>query len=281
MATPPSTLQTLDRARRIRRHSPLAVALRMPLAGAWVGVRFALAPLLWLAYRSGARMDLAYQLDSFLKRQLFPLTERPDEVLRRDLATPLMDESGGEREGGESRPSAWPQLKTAALDLQKHAQGRPLLLVLYRGRWCPYSRLHLTDLSQVVESLERMGVAVLAVSTHKHEPWWRSHGVAMPFAADPEGELFRAMGVRIEPNFAQQAWGLLLPHESVFLFDSEGELVMADVRRLNSTKTGQTFLAGTLWLEHARALVQLDRPARGRRQCRPPSAEVSVEVSAR
>ena len=273
MAANPSALPALGRTRRIRRHSARAVAVRMPLAGAWVGLRFALAPLLWLVYRSGVRMELAYQLDSFIKRMLFPLTEGPDEVLRRDVATPLIAASENEEDAAESRPAAWPQLQTAALDLQRHARGRPLLLVLYRGRWCPYSRLHLSDLSQVVEGLERMGVAVLAVSTHNHERWWRSMGVAVPFAADPEGELFRAMGVRIEPNFAQQAWGLLLPHESVFLFDREGELVMADVRRLNSTKTGQTFLSGAKWLQYARALVQLDRPSRPSRQGRAQSVE--------
>ncbi|MDT8997714.1 redoxin domain-containing protein [Paucibacter sp. APW11] len=248
MATVPS---------RIQPHSSIAVALRMPLAGLWIALRFAVAPLLWLRYRSGSRMDWAYAVDTFFKRQFFPLTEASDELVRDDVnAAPhaVCRQVDGPAPAGVG--VGWPEVAGRAPDLKRFAAGRPLLLILFRGTWCPYSRLHLTDLATVAAELESLGVAVLAVSAREQSRWWHAHGVKLPFAVDPDGDLFRSMRVRIEPGFAQRAWGLLLPHESVFLFNERGELLVADVRRLNSTKTRQTFLSSAQWLQFARGLAK-------------------------
>jgi len=221
----------------------------MPFAGFWIGLRFLLVPLLWLRYRTGSRMDWAFAADTFMKRALFPLTEGVDEEVRNDV-------------GAVARTAGWPRAAGSPVDLKSFANGRPLLLVLYRGSWCPYSRLHLTDLAVSAQALEDLGVAVLAVSARGHEAWWRSKGIAFRMAADPDGDLFRAMGVRIEPRLAQRVWGMLLPHESVFLFDRDGRLAAVDARRLKSTKTKQTFLSGAQWLKFARALAPAGGPSR-------------------
>ncbi|AOJ05453.1 MULTISPECIES: redoxin domain-containing protein [Burkholderia] len=257
---------------RIRRHSPFVAALRTPLAGVWVGIRFLLIPLLWLRYRTGSRMDWAFSVDAFMKRSLYPLTETPDDALKRDLELPasvqsrydIADPADGETDAAPPPRSenGWASLGHHPIDLARFANGRPLLLILYRGNWCPYSRLHLADLSTVAHRLETLGVAVLAVSARRHDDWWRAKGISLAFAADPDGDLFHAMGVRIAPPLSHRVWGMLLPHESGFLFDRHGNLVAADVRRLNPTKTKQTFLSATRWLALAHELADAERIAR-------------------
>jgi hypothetical protein len=39
-----------------------------------------------------------------------------------------------------------------------------------------------------------------------------------------------------------------VPHESAFLFDASGRLIVADVRRVSGYHTRQTFLSGEEWL---------------------------------
>ncbi len=236
---------TAARGVSIRRHSAAVAAARLPLAGLWIALRFLLIPILYVPLKFGSRMSWAFAVDSFMKRLLYPLTEQPDDALQNAVGSSpphRLPAIAVSREGVESQ-------------LSEIAAGRPLLLVLYRGSWCPYSRLHLADLAAVAEQMRELGITVLAVSAHNHEGWWRAKGVKLSFAADPDGELFRAMGVCIEPPLAHRAWGMLLPHESVFLFDRSGQLVMADLRRLSSTKTRQTFLRSARWLARGRELV--------------------------
>ncbi len=248
---------TTSNETRIRRHSPFIAAVRTPLSAIWIGIRFLLLPVLWLRYRMGSRMNWAFATDACMKRLLYPLTEGADETPRRDVEVPpalLAPPSPGAANG-------WARVSPHPVDLERFANGRPLLLILYRGSWCPYSRLHLTDLATVAQRLDELGVAVLAVSARNHAKWWHARGIALDFAADPDGDLFRAMGVRIEPPLAHRVWGMLLPHESVFLFDRNGNLVAADVRRLSATKTRQTFLSSTRWLTIAHALTDAERIA--------------------
>ena len=249
---------------RIRRHSPFTAAVRMPLTAMWVSIRFLLIPVLWLPYRLGSRMNWAFATDSFMKRLLFPLTEGPDEAPQNNVNAHLSHlalQPSAEPIKGVSASSGipseygWVRLGRQPIDLEKFADGRPLLLILFRGSWCPYSRLHLADLSTAAHSLEELGVAILAVSARNHDRWWRSKGIGLTFASDPDGELFRIMGVRVEPPLSHRVWGMALPHESVFLFNRNGNLLVADVRRLNSIKTRQTFLSAARWLKFARELV--------------------------
>jgi peroxiredoxin len=124
---------------------------------------------------------------------------------------------------------------------------RALLLVPVRGGWCPYSRLHLADLNALLPRFEAANVRVLAVSSYADADLWRGWGVRVPIACDPDGALFRALGVRVE-DWMNTAWGRILPHESAFLFDAAGRLIAADVRRVSSYHTRQTFLSGEEWL---------------------------------
>ncbi len=228
----------------IRRHAAIVAKLRMPLAGLWIAARFLLVPALFVPFKCGSRMRWAFALDSFVKRIFYPLTEQPDSVRQNAI--------------GASVPVRLPdipiEVEGNSVSLADFARDRRVLLVLYRGSWCPYSRLHLTDLARIASEFKRRNTTVLAVSAHDHSAWWRSKGVHFTFGADPEGRLFAAMGVKIEPPFMHRVWGLLLPHESVFLFENN-TLIASDIRRLSSIKSHQTFLDSRQWLDEITSLA--------------------------
>jgi peroxiredoxin len=211
----------------------------------WIALRHLLIPALYVPYKMGIEACWAYRIDSYVKRTLFPLTERP--------ATKQAEEIRPALRTGDSLPDVQVKQRGGLEKLSTLAQGRPLLLVLFRGSWCPYSRMHLTDLAKGYPALRDSGVEVLAVSTRRDEHWWRSKGVDLPLAADREGALFAAMGVRMPQTLNHKVWGALLPHEGVFLFDKSGKLVTCDVRNVKNTKMGQRFLSAQQWLDICRS----------------------------
>jgi peroxiredoxin len=52
----------------------------------------------------------------------------------------------------------------AAVDLRAAINGKPTLLVFYRGGWCPYCSLQLSELRKLEPDLVRQGVQVIAIS---------------------------------------------------------------------------------------------------------------------
>lgn len=66
---------------------------------------------------------------------------------------------------GETIPSVG--LKTADgknFDLQAAAKEQPLVLIFYRGGWCPYCNRHLGALQEIDPQLRELGYRIIAVS---------------------------------------------------------------------------------------------------------------------
>jgi peroxiredoxin len=53
---------------------------------------------------------------------------------------------------------------------------RPLLLVFYRGGWCPYCNRHLAELQGVEPRLAKLGIEILAISPDRPEELLRTKG---------------------------------------------------------------------------------------------------------
>ena len=56
-------------------------------------------------------------------------------------------------------------------DVTLHAivAGKPTVLIFYRGSWCPYCNLHLSDLVTVEEELRSLGYQIVAISPDRPE----------------------------------------------------------------------------------------------------------------
>src|SRR6266571_3473285 len=122
----------------IARHSPTQLALHLVGSGGYIGAKWCLSPVFYLARQAGWRGEWPRRLDASINRAVMPLTERPDDRARCDVTPALRP--------GDPIPDVPVRLADGTLRSVRSFADRPLLLVPVRGSWCPYSRLHLADL---------------------------------------------------------------------------------------------------------------------------------------
>ncbi|GLQ56128.1 peroxiredoxin-like family protein [Devosia nitrariae] len=75
----------------------------------------------------------------------------------------------------------------------------PVLVVFYRGRWCPYCRLDLRALEAVARNLRSTGVSIVAVSPQTADESGateRIHNLSFPCLVDRGGRVASAFGLR-------------------------------------------------------------------------------------
>ena len=229
---------------RLQRTPPAAVPFRAAATALWIIVKYLLVPVMYIPFRLGVPTCWAYRIDAYVRRTLLPVTESPEERLAHHITPRLQP--------GEFAPRTSVRQRGRVVTLYDVAPGRQLLLILFRGSWCTYSQLHLADAAQHAERLRERGVEILAVSSRRDEQWWKSKGVDIPLAADRDGALFDALGVKAPQSLLQKLWGTLVPYESVFLFDIDRRLIASDVRSVSNTRMRQRFVSTKMWLDLAR-----------------------------
>jgi peroxiredoxin len=75
----------------------------------------------------------------------------------------------------------------------------PVLIVFYRGRWCPYCELDLRAIQSVARQLSASGASIVAISqqsAQESRSTERLHGLSFPSLVDRGGKVARAFGVR-------------------------------------------------------------------------------------
>lgn len=129
--------------------------------------------------------------------------------------------------------------KTA--DIRDIIAGRPVILVFYRGGWCPYCNKHLGELAGIEKDLKALGYEVIAVSPDTPENLRRTmdkNKAGYQLYADSKGMLIKAMGIayQVPSNYAsviREASGgqntELLPVPSVFIVDKASRILFSYV----------------------------------------------------
>lgn len=102
-------------------------------------------------------------------------------------------------------------------------RGREVLLVFFRGAWCPYCRTQLVQLREQYPELQRAGAAVLAVSVDTPaESAALKERLAVPFPilSDPDHRVIDRYGVfhHDEPR------GRSIARPSLFVIDGAGQI---------------------------------------------------------
>lgn len=124
--------------------------------------------------------------------------------------------------------------------------GRPALLVFYRGGWCPYCSLQLAELRHLVPDLAAAGIQLVAVSPDSPESLRRSLDATpleYTLVSDSRAELTRAFGIGFRVDADTRAkyreYGIdleqasggqthhILPVPAVFLIDAQGRIQFA------------------------------------------------------
>jgi peroxiredoxin len=95
-------------------------------------------------------------------------------------------------------------------------RGRGVMLIFYRGYWCPFCIGHLEDIQSILPELDEKGIQVIAISPDDIDglksmakrldnPYW--------FLSDPKLEVIERYGIRKDEK---------LPHPAVVLIDKKG-----------------------------------------------------------
>lgn len=89
--------------------------------------------------------------------------------------------------------------------LQELLKEGPILLVFYRGHWCPYCNRHLAELETISDSLKEMGVQLIAIAPEKPEyliEMQEKTGASFTFLYDKGYEMIKAFDLAFLPEKA-------------------------------------------------------------------------------
>lgn len=105
------------------------------------------------------------------------------------------------------------------VSLSAFRPNQPVLLVFYRGNWCPFCVSHLDDIQNLFPTLKEQGVQLLAISP---DPAADSQELATKFdqpyvfVTDQDLAIANAYGVQRDES---------IPHPTVVLVNAEGNVV--------------------------------------------------------
>lgn len=89
-------------------------------------------------------------------------------------------------------------------DIPAAAAGRPAVVVLYRGAWCPYCNLTLRTYQELlVPELDRRGIALIAVSPQLPDgslTMQQAHDLTYAVLSDPGNRIAAGLGVLTAPS---------------------------------------------------------------------------------
>lgn len=113
-------------------------------------------------------------------------------------ATP-MAEDAEDMKYGLAPGSPAPLFKAAAdsgitYDLEKEIKQGPVVLVFYRGGWCPYCSKHLNELKKALPDIEKRGATLAAISVDRVEKALETQEkqeVGFPLLSDPDAEIVK------------------------------------------------------------------------------------------
>lgn len=120
----------------------------------------------------------------------------------------------------------------AKTTLHAEVAGRPAVVVLYRGAWCPYCNLTLRTYQQeLLPRLAERGAVLITISPQKPDgslSMQEKNSLEFPVLSDPGNSIARALGVITRPSAevlaAQREHGLDLTETNA---DGSAELPMA------------------------------------------------------
>lgn len=164
-----------------------------------------------------------------------------------DLTRAETEGPPGER---AAKDFALPDQRGATFRLREQLASGRLLLVFYRGHWCPYCRRYLCKLQTRLADFAARGAAVVAISPEPpatSRALARELGLNYRLLSDVDGRVIDAFGVRNGFGSAR----VLMPHPAVLLLDGAGVVRHRSIDRNFRKRTTMRTILG--WLDAAGA----------------------------
>lgn len=126
--------------------------------------------------------------------------------------------------------------------LAAQVDGKPAILVFYRGGWCPFCNLQLSNLRLIQKDVEALGYQIIAISPDLPQELRKTLGkdkLTYTLLSDSKTQAMRAFGIGFQLDDATyakyQGYGIdlekasgekdhALPVPSVFIVDGQGVL---------------------------------------------------------
>jgi peroxiredoxin len=156
-----------------------------------------------------------------------------------------------------------------AVQLKSVVNGKPAVLVFYRGGWCPYCNLQLSDLRLIKKDLDAMGYQLIAISPDSPTELSKTLGktkLEYTLLSDSKADALKAFGIGfvvdaatrekykgygIDLNKASGEKHSALPVPSVFVVDTQGVLQFSYVHPDYSVR-----MPGNVILSAAKAISE-------------------------
>jgi len=113
--------------------------------------------------------------------------------------------------------------------------GRPLLILFYRGNWCPLCMAQVQEVAQQYRELEARGVKTLLVSTQPQADSMalaKRFNVPFRFLVDPKGRASRTLGILHERGLPlgmeTMGYGADIVFPTVLVVDTVGTIIFSD-----------------------------------------------------
>lgn len=138
-------------------------------------------------------------------------------------------------------------VKGQPFQYQASEQGKPVVLTFYRGGWCPYCNLHLSEMRLVEEQLTAMGFEIWFISIDKPELLYESlddpdthYTIYSDSSLDATRSFGLAFRVEDELNERYLGWGIdlekasgenhhVLPAPATYILGADGVINFAYV----------------------------------------------------
>jgi peroxiredoxin len=135
---------------------------------------------------------------------------------------------------------------------------KPTVLLIYRGGWCPYCNVHLSEIQKAESEVISLGYQILAISPDSPENLKQTidkKEIQYSLFSDADGKLIKALGIafkapeRYSGKLNMSSGGLnegFLPVPSVFVVDSSGKILFEYVSPDYKTRIGSGLLVAVL-----------------------------------
>lgn len=126
------------------------------------------------------------------------------------------------------------------LDIKEIAKDQKSIIIFYRGGWCPYCNMHLSELQKIEDDIVKLGYKIIAISMDKPENLTSTiteHKMKYELYSDskanackefgvafklPESEVDKLKSYHMDIENSSGESHHILPVPSLFLVDQEG-----------------------------------------------------------
>lgn len=133
-------------------------------------------------------------------------------------------------------------IKGEEIDIRELAKNQKTVVIFYRGGWCPYCNLHLSELQNIEDDFLKLGYKIIAISMDKPENLSATidkHSLKYELYSDSKANACEAFGIAftVENDYVNKLKSYnidlvassgekhhVLPVPSVFLTDNTGKI---------------------------------------------------------